>query len=115
MTFSEGNMNNVAVSYEVWMYLYTLCSMMRTVRERLERIFSKSAYDFELDSKPRRKPFTHVLLDLSHYDSDALVQGSLHLLNRFFSEELAVFDSAVQTQLLQTDKSIAVSATFVHQ
>ena len=84
--------------------------MVITVRDRLETLFEESAYDFE-ESGSSGKPFTDVLLDISRYECDELVQGSLHLLNRFFSAELALFDSAVQTQLLCTKESAEVSAS----
>ena len=46
-----------------------------------------------------------ILLDLANYDSNALVQDSLHLLNRFYSSEVTLFSKAIQTQLLVTDRS----------
>ena len=45
------------------------------------------------------------MVDMSRYDSDELVQGSLHLLNRYFSAETSLFYSAIQTQLLMTKES----------
>lgn len=70
-------------------------------------IFSKSAYFFEKsDYSSSGKPQMHkILLDLANYSSNALVQGSLHLLNRFYSSEVTLFSKAVQTQLLVTDQS----------
>ena len=70
-------------------------------RDRLKFIFSKSAYYFESPSKA----FPEILLDLSEYESDELVQSSLHLLNRFYSSEVSLFQKAIQTQLLVTDQS----------
>ena len=46
---------------------------------------------------------------MSRYHNDELVQGSLHLLNRFFSSETSLFHSSVQTQLLLTEESKRVS------
>ncbi len=76
---------------------------MHLARERLKFIFSQSAYCFESpDCSPS---FPEMLLDLSQYECDELVQGSLHLLNRFFSSELSLFNKAIQTQLLVTEQS----------
>jgi hypothetical protein len=80
--------------------------MVGTVRERLKFLFSKSAYFFERSDYLRSStPFPEILIDMSCYHSEELVQGSLHLLNRLFSAETSLFHSALQTQLLLTDKS----------
>ena len=50
---------------------------------------------------------------MSRYDSDELVQGSLHLLNRYFSAETSLFHSALQTQLLVTKESKEVGVMVV--
>ena len=76
------------------------------MRERLKFLFSKSAYFFERSDYLRSStPFPEILIDMSCYHSEELVQGSLHLLNRLFSAETSLFHSALQTQLLLTDKS----------
>ena len=46
---------------------------------------------------------------MSRYCSHELVQGSLHLLNRYFSSETSLFHNAMQTQLLLTEESKTVS------
>ncbi len=73
-------------------------------RERLKFMFSKSMYYFESPDYTS-KPFPDILLDISRYDCDELVQGSLHLLSRYFSSEISLFTKAIQTQLLVTDQS----------
>ena len=80
------------------------------VRDRLKVLFSKSAYFFE-GSEYAGTPFTEILIDMSCYHSDEVVQGSLHLLNRYFSAETSLFDSALQTQLLLTEESKEVSGS----
>lgn len=87
-----------------------MCRMVSTVRERLKFLFSKTAYFFERSEYLRSAtPFPEILIDMSCYHSDDLVQGSLHLLNRFFSAETSLFDSSLQTQLLLTQQSKEVS------
>ncbi len=86
---------------------WLLSRLVSMARERLKFMFSKSAYFFESPDYSS-KPFPDILLDLSRYDSDELVQGSLHLLNRFFSSEISLFDKAIQTQLLVTQQSKTV-------
>ena len=76
------------------------------MRERLKFLFSGSAYFFENSEYTRSSmPFPDILVDISCYHSDELVQESLHLLNRFFSAETSLFHSALQTQLLLTQQS----------
>ena len=82
---------------------------MTSVREQLKIIFSVSAFSFEQQGS---KHFAEILLKLSGSESDKLVQRSLHLLNRHFSAEDILFRSAVQTQLLLTEKSKEVSTDF---
>ncbi len=67
-------------------------------------MFSKSLYYFESSDYPS-KFFPDILLDIARYDCDELVQGSLHLLGRYFSSEISLFTKAIQTQLLETDES----------
>ena len=82
--------------------------MVNTARQRLKFLFSKSAYFFE-KSEYTNTPFPEILIDMSCYDCEKLVQGSLHLLNRYFSVETALFSTALQTQLLVTTESKRVS------
>ena len=80
--------------------------MVGSVRDRLKFLFSKSAYFFESAEYTRsHAPFPEILIDMSCYHNDELVQESLHLLNRFFTAETSLFHSAVQTQLLLTQQS----------
>ena len=81
-------------------------------RERLKFIFSKSAYFFETPNytSPTNIPFQDILIDLTCYGSNDLVQGSMHLLNQFYSAEETLFQKAIQTQLLVTDESRSVFA-----
>ena len=88
--------------------------MVSSVRERLNFLFSKSAYFFERSEYTRTSTlFPDILVDVSCYHSDELVQGSLHLLNRLFSAETSLFHSALQTQLLVTQQSKEVSSLHV--
>ena len=84
-----------------------ILSLISTARDRLKTLFSKSAFFFErmeyIDSVAT--PIQEILLDMSSYESDELVQGSLHLLNRCYSSEISLFESAMQTQLLFTKES----------
>ena len=88
-------------------------SLVQLARRRLKAIFSQSAYFFEksdyLNSTDNRS-FPDILIDLSKYQSDKLVLGSMHLLNRFYSAEVTLFEKAIQTQLLVTDESQRVFA-----
>ena len=77
---------------------------MQLARERLKFIFSQSAYFFEAPNYTSTS-FQDILIDLSCYESNQLVQGSLHLLNRFYSAEVTLFQKAIQTQLLVTEES----------
>jgi len=78
--------------------------MLQLARERLKFIFSQSAYFFESPNYTSTS-FPDILIDLSCYDSNELVQGSMHLLNRFYSAEVTLFQKAIQTQLLVTEES----------
>ena len=77
---------------------------MQLARERLKFIFSQSAYFFEAPNYTSTS-FQDILIDLSCYESNELVQGSLHLLNQFYSAEVTLFQKAIQTQLLVTEES----------
>lgn len=82
--------------------------LVQLARDRLRYIFSKSEYFFEeseYTSSSEAALMQNILLDLANYSSDTLVQGSLHLLNRFYSSEVTLFTKAIQTQLLVTDQS----------
>ena len=80
-----------------------ICSVVQMARERLEYLFSQSAYDFEQQDLKYSLP--DILLDVANYKEDELTQDSLHLLNRYYSTEITLFLKAIQTQLLVTDKS----------
>ena len=61
---------------------------MKVVRKRLHHIFSQSTFHFEEllfeDAKFEKKlKFPFILIDISKYDDPRLLQGSLHLLNRY--------------------------------
>ena len=81
--------------------------LVQLARDRLRYIFSQSEYFFEKSEYTSRGAalMQNILLDLANYSSDSLVQGSLHLLNRFYSSEVTLFSKAIQTQLLVTDQS----------
>ena len=87
--------------------------MVQLARDRLKAIFFLSAYFFEKNeylNSTGNTSFPDILIDLSKYQSDKLVLGSLHLLNRFYSAEVTLFEKAIQTQLLVTDESQRVFA-----
>ena len=88
-------------------------SVVQLARDRLKAILFLSAYFFEdpkyLNSTDN-KTFPEILIDLSKYQSEKLVLGSMHLLNRFYSAEVTLFEKAIQTQLLVTDESRRVFA-----
>ena len=88
-------------------------SVVQLARDRLKAILFLSAYFFEdpkyLNSTDN-KSFPEILIDLSKYQSEKLVLGSMHLLNRFYSAEVTLFEKAIQTQLLVTDESQRVFA-----
>jgi len=79
-------------------------------RERLAYLFSLTEYYIEQPefSSVHRHKFPELLLDLSLYHNDQLIQESLHLLNRFYSAEITLFDKAIQTELLVTPDSVQV-------
>ena len=96
--------------YEPHVHVYNVMSafsLSSTARHRLKTLFSQSAFFFEKTDYINSKatPFHKILLDMSRYESDELVEGSLHLLNRCYSSEISLFESAVQTQLLLTKES----------
>ena len=87
---------------------------MQLARDRLKAILFLSAYFFE-DPKNLNstdKSFPEILIDLSKYQSEKLVLRSMHLLNRFHSAEVTLFEKAIQAQLLVTDESRRVFAEF---
>ena len=77
--------------------------VVQLARDRLKAILFPSAYFFEdpkyLNSTDNES-FPDILIDLSKYQSDKLVLGSMHLLNRFYSAEVTLFEKAIQTQLI---------------
>lgn len=81
--------------------------LVQVARDRLKSIFSESAYFFENPTYTfaTHMPFPDILIDLSSYHSNELVQGSMHLLNQFYSAEEMLFQKAIQTKLLVTDES----------
>lgn len=87
--------------------LFVLCSLIQTARDRLEYLFSLTEYYIEKGEFKGDigRTFPGVLLDLANYEDDEIVQESLHLLNRFFSTEISLFQKAIQTQLLVTRES----------
>ena len=52
-----------------------------------------------------------VLLDLANYEYDDLVQGSLLLLDRYYTSQTDIFQKALHTQLLKTADSIELYNT----
>ncbi len=52
------------------------------------------------------KELSRMLLDLANYESPALVQHSLLLLDRYYSSESDIFQKALGIQLLRTPISI---------
>ena len=88
-------------------------SVLQLARDRLKAILFLSAYFFEdpkyLNSTGNTS-FPEILIDLSKYQNEKLVLGSMHLLNRFYSAEVTLFEKAIQTQLLVTDESRRVFA-----
>ena len=90
-----------------------LPSLVQLARERLKYIFSRSAYFFEEPNyifPGTDKSFSDILIDLSKYQSDKLVLGSLSLLNQLYSAEVTLFQKSIQAQLLVTDVSRSIFA-----
>ncbi|XP_070538210.1 inositol 1,4,5-trisphosphate-gated calcium channel ITPR3-like [Ptychodera flava] len=54
------------------------------------------------------KEFREIMMDLSNYKYDKMVQESMHLLNRRYSTYFNLFTRAVQAQVLLTEKSVTV-------
>ena len=75
--------------------------MVRGARERLKTLFSQSELNLNKGSDLPR-----ILLDLVNYQDDDLIQGSLQLLDKYFSSESDLFRSANQTVLLISEKSV---------
>ena len=88
-------------------FLNLTSNFVHPVRLRLQHLFSESKFLFESGSGF----FTETLIELSDYKSEKLVQRALHLLNRHFSAESMLFQSAIQTQLLITEESKKVRFT----
>ncbi|XP_077987360.1 inositol 1,4,5-trisphosphate-gated calcium channel ITPR1-like [Glandiceps talaboti] len=73
----------------------------RRAVSNLHEMFKETAYF-------RSEELTEILMDLSNYKYDNMIQQSMHLLNRHFSAYSNLFDRAVQAQVLLTDKSVEV-------
>ena len=95
--------------------IYHVCRIVKESRDRLRALFANSAYFFEGSEYIRssKTPFAEILVDMSCYHSDELVQGSLALLTRYFSAESSLFHSALQTQLLLTEQSKKVGLLYL--
>ena len=87
-----------------WSIFSAFFSLVHLARQRLRYIFGQSTYDIE-EYGVVQSTFTDILLDLSRYECDELVQGSLHLLNRLYSSEINMFRKAIQTELLVAQDS----------
>ena len=90
--------------------------LVKLAQERLKFIFAESAFFFEEPSYMNNvngdlPQFSAIMLDLANYNSDDLIQGSLHLLNRCYSAEISLFSEAIQTQLVVTEISLDVMET----
>jgi len=79
---------------------------VESARKRLSYIFSHCEFNHENHGKT----FQDILLDLTKYEDDGIVQRALHLLMRMYSAEAILFSKAAQTQLLCTDRSMEVYA-----
>lgn len=66
-----------------------LISVVELAREKLHYIFSRRAYFFEKlgfsfeSATVKNLKLPDLLIDISNYNDPRLLQGSLHLLNRF--------------------------------
>ena len=54
------------------------------------------------------KELPGIFLDLTNYEDNDLIQGSLQLLDKYYTTEEKLLSSAYQTQLLTTDESISL-------
>ena len=81
--------------------------LVQVACERLQYLFSLSEYYVEKETCvfDVGRSFPTLLLDLANYHDDELIQESLHLLNRFYSAEITLFQKAIQTELLVSTES----------
>ena len=92
------------------------CRLVQLARDRLKYLFSLSEYYIEKDEceLAAGQRFPTLLLDLANYHDNELIQESLHLLNRFYSAEMTLFQKAIQTELILTEESHTVHSQVVH-
>ena len=86
-------------------YLHRL---VEDTRSRLQDVFIKA--DGKLADELQLSKLVPILLDLSKYDDEDLVQGSIQLLNKLYSSDINLFKRAVQAQIL-TEKSRSIHET----
>jgi len=72
---------------------------LKAAKNRLEDILKMNHGGLD------RHDFPEILLDLANYEDTDLIQNSLLLLDRYYSNETALFQKALKTQLLKTKKS----------
>lgn len=81
--------------------LYFVYRLVRGTRERLQALMSNSKLNLNKGNELIR-----ILLDLVQYQDDEILQGSLQLLDKYFTTEAELFLKARQTELLITERSI---------
>lgn len=77
----------------------------KMAKDHLMKYISHSSGDPDLTYE---KKLPKLLLDLANYEYEEMVQHSLLLLDRYYSSESDIFQKALQTQLLLTEKSVAL-------
>ena len=94
----------------------SICRLIQLAGDRLKYLFSLSEYYIEKDECESAvgQRFPALLLDLANYYDDELIQESLHLLNRFYSAEITLFQKAIQTELIHTEESHTVLSQVIH-
>ena len=85
----------------VFFYSCCYCRIISSAVSRMKFIMHKTD-DLQLSDSPQ---LPMILLDLANYKHDDLIQHSLLLLDRYYTTQSNVFETALQTHLLKTTQS----------
>ena len=84
--------------------------LYRSIEASMKRLRKIVSLDEETAGGPRLKDksLPSILLDIANYEDADLVQYSLLLLDQYYSSESSIFIKALESRLLETEKSISL-------
>lgn len=107
VTCHVTSMAAINYGYNLPIITITLFSnrVIASAKDRLMYITEKRDHEHDSTLRYHHDQLAGILLDLSYYKHDVLIQQSLLLLNRFYTTKTDIFKWAFLTQLLTTKES----------